>query len=105
MIPGNLFNNSDIEKDLTDLPEIVSKALETWRIATLDRKKTDAMLYMKYRMSDMGKRTTSEIKAMIDKDDTHYAACLMESKLEADYNFLYERLLSAKKRASLRTAF
>lgn len=102
MIPNNNF---DLEKDLEELPEKVSKALELWRTATLDRKKTDALLYMKYRMSDLGKRTSGEIKAMIDKDDTHYAACLLENKLEAEYNFVYEKLLSAKKLSSLRTAF
>ena len=99
------LGNSDLEKDLEELPEQVSKALEIWHIAKLDREKVDATLYMKFRVGSTGKRTQGEIEAMINRDDEHYNASLKEITAECNYNFLYEKLLSAKKRASLRTAF
>lgn len=96
--------NLDLDEALNNLPDDVADALEKWRTATLEREKVEALLYISCRgRSD--KITISEIKSIINSDERRYAAVLEEIKAEATYTRLYERLLSMKKRASLRTAF
>lgn len=100
MIPGNF----DTEKQLEDLPDRVADALQAWRIASLEREKLEALLYMRFKGSGE-KRTSDEIKAMVRSDALRYEASLKEIGAEVNYNRLYERLMSVKKVASLRTAF
>lgn len=95
---------SEIEKDLTELPDKVADALEVWRVATLDREKVESLLYAEFKATGE-KRTAEEIKNMVRGHDNRYNASLKEIEAEVEYNRRYEKLLSAKKRASLRTAF
>jgi hypothetical protein len=98
--PGNL----DIESDLNELPDKVAEALQLWRVATLNREKMEAVLYAGFKASDSD-RSATEIKACINASESRYSSVLEEIKCECEYQRLYERLLSAKKRASLRVAF
>lgn len=98
--PGNL----DIEKSLDELPDQVADALEKWRIATLEREKTEALLYAKYK-GGIVPLTAPEIKALINSSGERYAAVLNEIKSEANYKRLEEGLMAMKKRASLRVAY
>ena len=98
------LGNIPLENDLEKLPDLVSQALIQWRTATLDREKCEALLYVKFHGEDL-ERTATEIKALIHADSERYMMVLNEIKSEANYNFLYEKLMSAKKIASLRTAF
>lgn len=98
--PGNL----DIEKALDELPELVADALEKWRIATLDREKTEALLYVKFKGGVLP-ITSMEIKSMVNADGERYGKVLEEIKAESNYKRLEERLLAMKKRASLRVAY
>lgn len=98
------MSNLDIEKALEELPEKVSQALENWRIATLEREKTEALLYISIKGKNPDK-TIGEIKSALNASVSRYDAVLAEIKAESEYTFLYEKLLSAKKRASLRIAF
>ena len=100
--PGH--HNAGIEQNLDELPDAVANALERWRMASLQREKLEALLYLRFK-ADAGKRTSDELKAMVKADGGHYSASLAEIKAEIEYNRLYERLLSTKKLASLRTAF
>lgn len=94
----------NIEETLIDLPDQVADALSAWRIATLNREKKEALLYVEIKGQDE-KRTAAEIKAIVHGNAERYNLVLLEITSEAQYIRLYERLLSAKKRASLRTAF
>lgn len=98
------LGNADIEKDLNELPDLVSDTLQIWRIATLDREKTEALLYVKIRGED-DKRTATEIKALIQSDEKRYQMVLEEIKAECEYTRLYEKLMSTKRISGLRTAF
>ena len=100
--PGH--HNAGIEQSLDELPEQVADALQAWRLASLEREKLEALLYLKFKAGE-GKRTSDEIKAMVRSDGERYAASLTELKAEVQYQRLYERLLSVKRLASLRTAF
>lgn len=82
----------------------MADALEKWRTGTLDREKTEALLYIQYKGEDKD-RTATEIKALINSNMDRYQAVLSELKCEAMYERLYERLLSQKKLCDLRTAF
>ncbi len=96
--------NSDLEKDLEELPERVATALLEWRMKTLERERTDALLYAQFKGQDKG-FTATDIKAMINGDQSHYNAVLEEIKAESNYKRIDETLMGKKKLASLRTAF
>jgi hypothetical protein len=102
--PGELSGKDEIEKALETLPDKVADMLIKWRTATLDRERIEALLYLKFKVCD-GTRTATEIKAMVNSNGERYKANLDEAVAEAEYTRLYERLLSLKKNASLRTAY
>lgn len=99
MIPSDQLNN-----DLEDLPEKVAEALLEWRKSALNREKKEALLYLQFK-NEVDKRTVGEIEAMIESNDDRYDAKLKEAMAECEYHRLYEKLMSAKKMADLRTAF
>lgn len=96
-------NNAQLEADLESLPDEVAAALMAWRIATLDREKAEALLYARFKAE--GDRTATEIKSFINASPERYEAVLGEILAESGYTRLLEKLLSAKKLASLRTAY
>ena len=96
--------NDDLDKSLEDLPDKVADALEAWRRATLEREKTEALLHLRFKADEV-KHTQDDLKAFIRASEERFEACLTELKAEAAYERLYERLLSFKKRADLRTAY
>ncbi len=99
-----MIGNLDIEEQLSTLPDRVAEALEQWRIASLDREKIEALLFASIKGQNT-ELSATEIKSRIHADLNRYESVLHEIKAESNYTRLYERLLSAKKRASLRTAF
>lgn len=99
--PGS--NNAQLEADLETLPDEVSTVLMNWRIATLNRERVESLLHARLRADTT--RTMADIKSSINGDPDRYEAVLNEIKAEAEHTRLLERLLCAKKLASLRTAF
>jgi len=105
MMPPNVHsNNGDLENSLESLPEEVASALVAWRTASLEREKFEALIYLREKGQDQ-KKTAEEIKAIVRADESRYAYVLAEIKSEGRYNFLYEKLMSVKRLAGLRTAF
>lgn len=98
-IPGN---DGDLQKALDELPERVAKALRVWRIATLDREKEEAKLYIAAKGADKEK-TATEIKAIINDSKSRYDASLAEIMAETNYQELYEILMATKLKVRLRT--
>lgn len=98
------FGNVDLEKELNDLPDKVATAQENWGLKKLEREKIEALLHIAFKGSNE-KFTVADIKAAINSDKDRYQAMIEEIKAEAQYNRLYEQLMSIKKLASLRTAF
>lgn len=95
------MGNEDLEKELETLPDIVAKALENWRIATLQREKIEALIHIAQKGDDE-KKTMADIKAAINCDESRCEAVLLEIKAEAAYMSSYENLMGVKKRVSLR---
>lgn len=98
------LGNVDLEAQLESLPDEVASALEDWRRMSLEREKIEAMLYLRFKAEDRD-RTTDEVKSLVKSSPERFGVCLQEIKAEAHYERLYERLMSAKKRADMRTAF
>lgn len=96
--------NIEIEKAITELPDLVAHRLHDWMVAKLDREKTEALLHMEHKATE-SKKTTEDLKALVRSDQRRYEAMMNEIKAETEYKRLYEKLLSAKKLADLRTAF
>jgi len=94
----------NLEEFLQELPDKVADALSAWRIATLQREKVEAMLHLRLK-AEGEKMSVGDLKAAINNNQERYDMMLKEILAESEYNRLYEKLLSAKKRASLRTAF
>lgn len=96
--------DATLEHLLDILPDDVADALTVWRKSTLDREKAEALLYLRLK-AESNDRTATEIKALINADDNRYGLVLIELTAESEYNRKYEKLMGAKKRASLRLAF
>lgn len=94
----------NIEETLLELPDKVADALEKWETATLNREKTDALLFAMIKGRDE-KKSATEIKMEIQGHPEHYESVLFEIKAHANYQRLYETLLAAKNRSKLRTAY
>lgn len=92
----------DLEEMMNSLPDKVAEALIVWRTATLDREKMEALVYASTKATN-DKLTATEIKSFINSNPQRYEAVLKEIKAESDYTRVYERLLSVKKIASLRS--
>lgn len=97
---------STVEEDLDSLPDRVADALGKWRFKEAERKREAARLLLTFKAQHAGQGLTmTELKAMVQNDQGYYQICLDEIMEESRYVRLYERLMAAKKTASLRTAF
>lgn len=95
-----------IEEELKDLPDRVADALGKWRFKTADKKREAARLLLTFKAQHAGEGLTmTELKAMVQNDQGYYQICLDEIMEESRYIRTLERLLAAKKLASLRSAF
>lgn len=95
-----------IEEDLASLPDKVADALGKWRFKAADKKREAARLLLTFKAQHAGEGLTmTELKAMVQNDQGYYQICLDEIMEESRYIRTLERLLAAKKLASLRTAF
>jgi len=97
-------NNAEIEEILESYPDLCADAMERWKVAELECQKIEALRYLEYKASG-NKKTSDELKAMVRVDPGVYQASLAEIQAEVEYNRLYEKLMSAKKISSLRTAY
>jgi len=104
MNPFTPSNNSDLETQLGELPDRVAQALLNWRKKTLDKERTEGLLFLRFKGEDKG-RTSDEVKAMVRSNDERYQAVLEEIKAESEYQSLYEHLMAAKRLSGLRTAY
>jgi hypothetical protein len=100
--PGT--ERGDLEEALATLPDRVADALLIWRTATAAKKKLVGDLFVKMKSvhSDM---SSTEIKTRISASKELFEAEMKEVSAEAEHTRLNERLMAAKKLASLRTAF
>ncbi len=95
-----------ITEDMSTLPDKVADALAKWKNAEVEQKREAARLYLTFKAKMAGDETTqAELKAMVQVDPTHYQLCLNSVIAESDYVRLSEKLMAAKRMASMRSAF
>lgn len=100
------MTNAEIDEILGTYPDKVADALLDWRKAELEAKRTYAKEYLDTKAQAAGEKVTvGEIEAKVRAGSTHYKAVLEEITAESGYVRANERLMSAKKLASIRAAF
>jgi hypothetical protein len=96
----------DIEGDLETLPDMVADALRLFREKTAIKKHKAAHLLLTFKAKHASQGLTmTELKAMVNADLDYFKICMEEVTSESEYVRLSEKLMAAKKQASLRTAF
>jgi hypothetical protein len=98
------MSHVDLEKQLTELPDLVAQCLLDWRTSTLERERIEAKLYLGIKAKYPDEKA-ADIKARLNESDERYRAVLLEITQESIYNAKLETLMAAKKLASLRTAY
>jgi hypothetical protein len=85
-------------------PDLVADALATWKRAGIEKDRIFARQYLelKARSVGLGKVTVSELESNVRATEEHYQAALAEVVAESEYVRVYEKLMSAKKQASMR---
>lgn len=96
----------EIEKVLATFPDLVADAEKDWKVARLERERLEAMAYFRLKAEAASEKVTETwLQNKVRIDPVVHQAKLDEIVAEANYNRLYEKLMSAKKMASLRAAF
>ena len=94
----------NIEELLSELPEKVAIALQVWRLRTLERKRIEAVLYLRHKGEDP-KMTKDEINAHIELDAERHQKMLEEIMAETKYKELSDEQMAVKKKASIRVQY
>jgi uncharacterized protein (DUF849 family) len=99
-------NRADEERVLNDYPDKVADALKEWKTAILDREQKEALTYFRLKANaGIEKVTERWLENKVREDKECYKARLDEIVKESEYTRLYEKLLSVKIVARVRTAF
>jgi hypothetical protein len=101
------MTNVEINKILTEYPDIVSEAETAWKMSILELERIEAKTYFSIKTNTApGEKVTEKmLENMVTTNDEVYKARLYSVTKESEYNRLYEKLMCAKKMASLRSAF
>lgn len=100
------LTKEEIEVILSVYPDEIADALQAMKEAELEFKRISGRRYMEFKAIHAAEKPTeTHLKSMVVNDGEVYAAQMELIKAEAKHQRLYETLLSAKKLASLRTAF
>lgn len=100
------MTNAEIESAMETLPDIVADALYNFKTAIIDKERICAKTFLEFKARSVGEKiTVAEIDAMVKSDVDCYKAALLEVERESAYVKWNEKLMAAKKLASMRTAF
>lgn len=94
----------NIEELLSELPEKVSLALKEWRIKTIEKKRIEAVLYLKYKLEIPG-ITKDGINAHTELNPEHHEKVVEEINAEVKYKELSDEQMAVKKKAGLRIQY
>lgn len=100
------MTNAEIEAAMETLPDVVGDALYNFKSAIIDKERLCAKTFLEFKARSAGEKiTVAEIEAMVKADVDCYKAALHEVERESEYVKWNEKLMAAKKLASLRSAF
>ncbi len=98
------LDNSEIERDMNQLPDVVANALLDWRKATIARETWEARTILSSRASGMA-MSWEQARLAVKASDEWVRLSTAEASHEAEHARLYERLMATKKTAGIRTAY
>ena len=100
------MTDSEIIEVIGKYPDLVADAEKAWKIAKLERERSEALSYFRLKAQTADEKVTEKwLENKVRTDEEVHKAKLDEIVKESEYNRLYEKLMSAKKMASLRAAF
>jgi len=100
------LTDSEIYEILGTYPDKTAEALERWKLATLERERHGSKLYLELKAMAAGEKgTVKELEMKVESDDKYYGLRMGEIKAEAEHMKAYEKLMAAKKMASIRAGF
>jgi hypothetical protein len=95
-----------VEEELRDLPDRVADAQRFWKAKEAELKHERARVYLSFKSKLVGTEPTQgDLKAMVENDMGIYQLSLDCVTAESEYTRLMEKLMAAKRLASLRSAF
>lgn len=95
-----------IGEDLNTLPDRVADAQKNWKAKEAELKHERARAYLGYKAKLIGTDPTQgDLRAMVDNDESIYKLSLECVTSESEYTRLMEKLMAAKRMASMRSAF
>jgi asparagine synthetase A len=104
----NITGDAELSEQLHELPDKIADSLLVWRRATINRQNQEAREFIKAKMSALeNKRPAGDdfIKSLVRSSDVWVSLMDSEAAAESNYVRLYERHLSNKKTAGIRTAY
>jgi len=100
------MTDAEIVEAMEKLPDIVADALYNFKAAGLENERLHAKTFLEFRARSAGVKTSvAEIEALVTADLDCYKAALNEIEKESEYVKYNERLMAAKRMASMRAAF
>lgn len=100
------MTNEEIVDVMDRYPDQVADALELFKKAGIEKERLHAKTFLEIKARSAGEKITiAEIEAMVKADLECYKAALYEVEMESLYMKFYEKLMAAKKQASMRAAF
>lgn len=95
-----------VEEELRELPDRVADAQKFWKSKEAELKHSRARVYLDFKAKLVGSDPTQgDLKAMVENDMGIYKLSLECVTAESEYTRLMEKLMAAKRLASMRTAF
>lgn len=100
------LSNEQINDMMVELPDKVAEAEVEFKRIRLERERIEALAYFRLKAELAHEKVTEKwLENKVRVDDEVHQAKLDEIVSEGEYNRLYEKLMSIKKVASLRTAY
>lgn len=100
------MNESEITEILDTYPDKVADAQKFWKAKESGLKHERARVYLDFKAKLVGSEPTQgDLKAMVENDMGIYKLALECVTAESEYTRLMEKLMAAKRLASMRTAF
>lgn len=102
------MESATLNNVLETYPDLVATALEQWKRAEIETERLEASVYfqLKGQAELEGEKVTEKwLERKIALNEEVYAAKMVELMAEANYQRLYETLMSCKKLAQIRAAY
>jgi hypothetical protein len=98
------LTNQEIDLMLSTYPDKIAVAYQVYQTAEAEVRRMRGKVYLELKALHPDHKET-HLKSMVENNEKVYTAQMAAIQAEAEHNRLYEKLMCAKKLASLRAAF